>query len=204
MKRYESWSFSGIVLAATLTASSALATQPLDSFLERAKTQNFDSREAVATVKQRSAEADTALGKLTPAFSARGVYTRNQYEVAATLPTNGTAAPVRLVITPRDQLDAFLQLDVPIIDLANYHRYKAASAIAAAASEQTGATTIDVSKSVAQSYYKFIGSEALVTSAQESIKTAQANLQNVDNRRSAGAATDLDHERAAAAVAGAE
>jgi outer membrane protein TolC len=187
----------GLVL---LSAGSAGATQPLESFLERAKTHSFDAREATAVERQRASEADAAVGKLTPSFSARGVYTRNQYESAVQLP--GTAT--KLVITPLNQLDAFLQLDVPIVDLASYHRYKAASALAASATEQKGATTIDVGRSVARSYYQFLGADSLVSSARESIKAAEANLKNVDDRRSAGAATDLDHERAAASVARAE
>jgi len=187
-----------------LLSGSAQATQPLDAFLERAKTQSFDSREASATYQQRSSEADVALGKLIPSFTARGVYTRNQSEVAAELPVAAGSPPVRLVITPLNQLDAFLQLDVPIIDLASYHRYKAGQALAASAAEQRGATNIDVSRSVAQAYYQFLGADSLVQSARESIKAAEANLKNVDDRRAAGAATDLDHERARAAVARAE
>ena len=133
----------GLTLAlALLTGKNALATQPLDAFLERAKTQSFDAREASATQRQRSSEADAALGKLTPAFSARGVYTRNQYEAAIQAPGSSmsdgmggmvTTAPRKVVITPLNQLDAFLQLDVPIIDLASYHRYKAAVATAESA-----------------------------------------------------------------------
>jgi outer membrane protein TolC len=109
-----------------------------------------------------------------------------------------------LVITPQDQLDAFLQLDVPLIDLASYHRYRATTALAESATLQRGSTTVEVSRSVTRAYYQFLGAAALVDSARESIKAAEANLKNVDDRRSAGAATDLDHERAAAAVARAE
>ena len=195
-----SWNCGAVAGLVLLSAGRAGATQPLESFLDRAKTHSFDAREASATERQRVSEADAAIGKLAPSFSARGVYTRNQYEAAVQLP--GTAT--KLVITPLNQLDAFLQLDVPIIDLASYHRYKAASALAASASEQKGATTIDVGRSVARSYYNFLGADALVQSAKESIKAAQANLKNVDDRRAAGAATDLDHERAAASVARAE
>jgi outer membrane protein TolC len=194
------WVVAGVATFSICLASAARATQPLEQFLERAKTQSFDAREASATEQQRSAEAGAALGRLTPAFSARGVYTRNQYEAAVQLPNT----PTQLVITPLNQLDAFLQLDVPIIDLASYHRYKAASAISASAREQSGATTIDVSRSVARSYYQLLGAGALLHSAEESVKAAEANLKNVDDRRSAGAATDLDHERAAASVSRAE
>jgi outer membrane protein len=210
MRRRLSW-ISAVSLAIGLLASGeALATQPLEAFLERAKSQSFDSREANATQRQRGSEADASLGRLLPVFTARGVYTRNQNEVAATFPgstdpmTGAMTPPTRLVITPLNQLDAFLQLDVPIIDLANYHRYKASRALAESASEQRGATNIDVSRSVAQAYYQFLGADALVASARESIKAAEANLKNVDDRRAVGAATDLDHERARASVARAE
>jgi outer membrane protein len=190
-----------VLAVVTSSASAAFATEPLQSFLDRSKSHSFDAREAVATEQQRSAEARVALGKLTPAFSARGVYTRNQEEVIATFPS---MPPRELVITPLNQLDAFLQLDVPIIDLANYHRYKAARAIAESAAEQRGVTTIDVSRSVARAYYQYLGAGALLDSANESVKAAEANLRNVDDRRGAGAATDLDHARAAASVARAQ
>jgi outer membrane protein TolC len=204
MKRGLRWISGALLSTLCLIAGGAQATQPLEVFLERAKTQSFDSRETRATYEQRSAEADVALSKLLPVFTARGVYTRNEREVAAELPVANGAAPVRLVITPLNQLDAFLQLDVPIIDLASYHRYKAGRALAESAAEQKGATNIDVSRSVAQAYYQFLGADALVQSARESIKLAEANLKNVDDRRAAGAATDLDHERARASVARAE
>lgn len=188
-------------LALLLGASSpALATQPLEAFLDRAETQSFDAREASATERQRDSEADVALGRLLPSFTARGVYSLNQREVAATLP-NTTE---RLVITPLNQLDAVLSLDVPIIDLSSYHRYGAAKALARSASEQRGATTIDVSRSVARAYFQFLGASALVRSAEESINAADANRKNVEDRRSAGAATDLDHERALANAARAQ
>lgn len=198
------WVSGAILAVAGLLPRGAQATQPLDAFLDRAKAQSFDSREVSATYRQRSSEADVALGRLLPVFTARGVYTRNEREVAAELPVMNGAPPVRLVITPLNQLDAFLQLDVPIIDLPSYHRYKAGRALAESASEQRGATNIDVSRSVAQAYYQFLGADALVKSARESIKAAEANVKNVDDRRAAGAATDLDHERATAAVARAE
>lgn len=188
---------SALLLLAPLPA---LATQPLEDFLARAETQSFEAREASATERQRAREADVALGRLIPSLTARGVYTRNQREVAATLP-NTTE---RLVITPLNQLDAVLQLDVPIIDLSSYHRYEAAKALARSASAQRGATTVDVSRSVARAYFQFLGASALVRSAEESINAADANRKNVEDRRSAGAATDLDHERALANAARAQ
>jgi outer membrane protein TolC len=187
-------------MAVLLVAAPAAATQPLEVFLRRAEQQSFDAREARATEHQRAADEDAALGRLLPALSARGVYTRNQDETAINLPDGGG----RVVVTPLNQLDAIGQLDVPILDLANHHRYHSASATAQSASAQREAAVIDVSRSVARAYYQFVGASALVRSAESSIAAAEANVRLVDERRNAGAATDLDHERAAASLARAQ
>jgi len=189
-----------MALALLAVAAPATATQPLEMFLRNAQQQSFDAREARAAEHQRSAEADVALSRLLPALSARGVYTRNQDETAITVP--GRNAPV--VITPLNQLDAIWQLEVPILDLANHHRYHSATASAESASAQREAVVIDVSRSVARAYYQFLGASALVRSAQSSIAAAQANTSLVDERRAAGAATELDHARAAASLARAQ
>lgn len=181
-------------------AGDARATQPLAAFLDRATAQGFDAREVAATERQRVSEADVALGRLLPSLSARGVYTHNQYEAAATLP----GMTERLVITPKNQLDAVLQLDVPIVDLANYHRYRAARAVAESAAEQRQAASIDISRGVARAYYQFLGASALLDAARASVSAAEANRSVVDDRRALGAATDLDHERALASLARAE
>jgi outer membrane protein TolC len=130
-----------------------------------------------------------------PSFTARGVYTRNQYEAAAQLP----GGP-RIVITPQNQWDGFLTLDVPIVDVAKHHRYASAKAIARASKWEQQATHLDVARSVTSAYYQFLGASALGSSARQSVKLAEANLQSVQDRRDAGAATDLDRERAVANV----
>jgi outer membrane protein TolC len=187
-------------MALWAAAAPAAATQPLEMFLQKAERQSFDAREARATERQRSADADLALSRLLPALSARGVYTRAQSETAINVP--GGNQPV--VITPLNQLDAVGQLDVPIVDLANHHRYHSANATAQSASAQREATVIDVSRSVARAYYLFLGASALVRSAESSIAAAQANASLVAERRAAGAATELDHARAVASVARAQ
>ncbi len=189
---------SALVVAGLLSGSrQALATQPLQAFIERAQTQSFDAREGVATTTQREAEADASLGRILPAFSARGVYTRNQYEAVATLPS---MPPVKLVIQRQNQLDGFLQLDVPIVDISSYHRYKSQSVVARATREQQAVTSLMVTRAVAQMYFQFLGASGLVRSAALSVKAAEDNLHNVDVRLEAGVATAFDHERALANV----
>ena len=51
-----------------------------------------------------------------PSFVAVGRYTRNESEVPIQIPT-GMGPPREAVITPADQLDAQLTLNVPLIDL---------------------------------------------------------------------------------------
>lgn len=185
-----------VALAVAGVTKTSAATQPLETFLEKARSYSIGTRESAATRVQREAEADVALGRLVPSFSARGVYTHNQYEAAAQLPM----MEERLVITPQNQLDAFLQLDVPLIDLANYYRYKSSSAVARAAAEQEAASAIDVDRAVTRAYYLHAGAAAIARSARESVTAAEANLLYVEARKSAGAATDLDQQRAIANV----
>ncbi len=178
-----------------LVATPAWATQPLDTFVSRAKTENFDAKELEAIERQRDAEAGAALGRILPALSARGVYTRNQYESAVTLPGGPT-----VVIAPLNQLDAFAQIDVPLFDAAGYYRWKSAKGVARAAGDQRNATQLDVTRAITRSYFQFLGAAALASSATNSVQAAQANLSYVESRREAGAATDLDKERARANV----
>jgi len=182
--------------ALALVPRAASATQPLEEFLAKAKTHSYDVREIEATARQRDAEADAALGRLLPVFSARGIYTRNQYEVA---PRLNPPAPA-LVIQPENQYDAFLQLDVPVIDLNGYYRYRAARAISRSTDNQKDATDLDTARLVSRAYYALLGSYGLLRSAKQSVDAADSNLKYVEVRRSAGAATELDRERARANV----
>lgn len=190
---------SGLGLAATaallLSSGRASATQPLETFLQAARTGSYDVREQTATVEQRNWEKESALGRLLPAFSARGVYTRNQY--AAEIPA-GIAGPNALTITPQNQFDLFLQLDVPLIDLANYQRLGQAQHLAKASGAQLAQAQNDVQRLVARAYYAYVGGAALVQAAERSQKIAEDNLAFVTTRHEIGVATELDRERARA------
>ncbi len=179
----------------TLLSRQASATQPLETFLEAARTSSYDVREQIATVEQRDWEKESAFGRLLPAASARGVYTRNQYAAevpAAVFPPNG------LTITPKDQFDLFLQLDVPLIDLSNFQRLGQARHLAKASSAQLEVSQNDVQRTVARAYYTYVGGAALVQAAERSQKIAEDNLAFVTTRHENGVATELDRERARA------
>jgi outer membrane protein TolC len=166
--------------------------------LAGAKGHAYDTREQGAIKTQRGWEQDAALGKILPAFTARGSYTRNQY--AAQIPAGAIGNPVPITIQKQDQLAALFQLDVPIVDLANYHRYKQAKHLAEAQDLQVALTGNDVDRAVSKAYYNFLGASALVESAGRTLKISDENYQFVNTRRQAGVATDLDLERAKANV----
>jgi outer membrane protein len=185
-----------MVLGSSGWSKEARATQALEEFLAQAKTKNFELREQRAQIIQNQANADVALGRLLPGFTARGVYSRNQFDVVTQLP--GGAG--RLVIQPQDQLDAFFQLDVPLVDVGSYCRYRTSKVSVEASQEQEGATELQISAGVARSYFAFVASSALARAALESVRLAEANLRSVDDRASSGAATELDRQRALANV----
>lgn len=180
-----------------LFSAPAGATQPLADFLAGARSSSFDARSQAATVEQRGWEKDAALGRLLPSFTARGTYTHNQIEVA--LPASAIpGATEDVVITPQNQLDAVLTLDVPLVDVANYYRYGQARHLAKAAEAQGELTGTTLDQAVTRAYYNFIGASALVSAADRNVKIAEENLAYVTTRVGAGVATELDRERARA------
>lgn len=179
-----------------LLPGQALAVQPLEQFFDSARVRSFDAREQRATSEQRDWERGAALGRLLPSFSATGIYQRNQYEVAVQLP----GSTQRLVISPYNQFDAFLQVDIPLVDLANYYRYDQAKHLAKAAELQKELVGTDLDRAVAGSYYSYVGASALCESAEQSLGMAQENAELVATRREVGVSTELDLERARANV----
>ena len=178
-----------------LESGQAQATQPLETFLEAARTNSYDVREQIATTEQRDWERESAFGRLLPSASARGVYTRNQY--AAVIPA-GAVTDTPITITPQDQVDLFLQLDVPLVDLANYQRLGQARHLAKASGAQLEVAQNDVQRTVARAYYAYVGGAALVQAAERSQKIAEDNLAFVTTRHENGVATELDRARARA------
>lgn len=187
----------GVALALLLAPRGAGALQTLDEFLASSRTRSLDAREAVEVAAQRSGEVDQAWGRVLPGVTARGSYTRNQYETSFTLPPAGPgAAPETTTITPYNQLDAFVTLDVPLIDVAGWYRVGAASAAAEAARVRTTVTDREVERAITEYYFGVLAAEAMADAAQRTLATAEQNRNIVAARQAAGAATQLDVERA--------
>ena len=191
----------GALLLSLLVAypGSAWALQPLETFLDAALAKNPDALLAKATLRQREAEVSVEMSKLLPSFTGRGVYTRNQYAAEFSMPDVGT-----ITITPKDQLDAFLTLDVPIIDLSQFARYDAQKTQREVAKADLAVTERQLKEQVIRAYFTLAAVPALQESAQRSLESAQANLQVVKDRVDAGTAPDVDLAQAQANLARAE
>lgn len=188
-------------------ATPARALQPLTSFVSAARAGNADARVAALTAVQQDADAQVSLGHTLPAASARGVYTRNQFEAKidpsqfAPAGLASTLATKPLVIQPRNQLDAFFELDVPVVDAAGWTRTAAARANVRAAEHDARATMLDVQKQIANSYYQLVGAAALRRAGVRTLEAARQNLALTREREAGGVATPLEVERATAEIA---
>lgn len=189
-----------LALATALGAGPAWALQPLDEFLASARTQSFDQREAAAVTEQREAERSQAWSRIAPSFTATGSYTRNQYEALARVPSATGGAPTVVTITPKDQLEGTLTVTLPLVDVGAWTRIGAAGAAADAAGARALSTGDAVEKNVTRSYYQVVAADATIAAANKALEAAADNLKVTTSRREAGAASDLDVERARASV----
>jgi outer membrane protein TolC len=170
--------------------------QPLATFISSSHTKNPSNLEAAAAVRERDAQADALTGALLPAATAQGVYTRNQYEAAVALP----GGP-EIIITPRDGLDAFFTLDVPIIQLELWGQRAAAKTLSKAAAARRDFTQLTVEENVTRAYYELLGHEAALRSTKQGLEVAENLRRLVSTRVDVGIASNLDLQRAIAEVA---
>jgi len=187
-------------LSLVILAPEAHALQPLEEFVASAKRSNPDNREALAIVQQREAQRDVATGAYLPSANLQGSYTRNQYSAAFAVPGTGQT----VTIQPLNGLDAYLTLQVPIVNVAAWEQKGVANAAAAVASAARLNTEVSVESSVTQVYYQLLGTEAVEFAAKSSLGVAEDNARLVRDRHELGTASDLDMQRALADVARAQ
>ncbi|HEX4475123.1 MAG TPA: TolC family protein [Polyangiaceae bacterium] len=171
----------------------------LGQLLAAGREHSPDNREARALAKQRAAEGSESVDQLLPTFTASAGYTRNQYEVVARFP-NSAGVLQQATITPKNQLDATLALNVPLIDLGNFGRISSARAEQRSSEAQALATADTTSRDVGQAYYQLVAAEAVIESAERALSTSEENLATVESRRTSGLASDLDAHRARAEI----
>jgi len=180
------------------------ALQPLSAFVVSARSRNPDNRAAAATATQSAAQRDVATASYLPSFTAQGTYTHNQYEASLTLPASIVPGGTTLVIAPQNQIDAYLTLAVPLINVGAWEQRRAARIHADATLAVQANTEAWVETRIAQAYYQLLGSEAVLSAATNSLDAANGNVNTVRDRAQLGTASELDIQRAVADVSRAE
>lgn len=189
-----------LMMAASASLLPALAAaQPLGAFLESAERANVDGRLASEAASAARAGFDQQWGGLLPSLSASAGYTRNQFEALVDVPT-GPASTQRITIIPRDQLEASLRAELPVVDVSRWLGVSAAAASAQAAEAREVASRHDMRRQVVTAYYAAAGAQALGASAAKSLAVARAQLEQQTSRSAAGVGSELDVARAEAEV----
>lgn len=173
--------------------------QPLTAFLESAQTRNVDARIAHEAAGSARASFDQQWGVLLPSLSANGGYTRNQYAATVDIPTGATSTQT-ITIIPRDQLEATLKAEVPLIDVAKWLKVGAAAESSSAAESKEQLTWEQVRRQVVTAYFSWAGARGVLDSARKSLAVAKAQVEQQSARKEAGVATELELVRAAAEV----
>jgi outer membrane protein len=183
----------------SLVTSLGAHAQALGVFLDSATQHNVDNRLAREATVRAGADLGSSWGSLLPSLTANGGWTHNQYDAVITLPDTATTTK-KVTITPIDQLDATVKVEVPIIDASKWLRTAASSASADAAGAREVASVDQVRRQVVAAFYSFVSSKAVLESSLKSLGVAQAQLAVTDSRTKAGVANELELARAQAEV----
>ncbi len=181
-----------------LVASVAHA-QPLSAFLDRAEEANVDRRLAREVSRRASADFASAWGSFLPTVNANGGYTSNQYKAEVTI-RDATGAAQTITITPYDQLDATLKVELTVVDASKWLRAAASAASADAATLRERGTVEQVRRQVVSAYYAYVSAAAVLESATRSLEVSVAQREVTAARAKAGVANELELARADAEV----
>ena len=188
-----------LALLLTLAPRASMALQSLEVFAAGARERNPAALEARASLRERDAEADVALGRVLPGISFDGQYARNQYSSEIDLGALG--GPSRtIVLLPKNQWNGTATATVPLVDLANFQRIGAARTEAEAAARRLEATRLEVEAQVAQSYYQLVANVALVAASIEALEVSREGLRLAEEHYRAGTGALLETSRARAEV----
>jgi len=187
-----------LTFAVVLVAAEGWA-QPLTEFLKSSERLAFDARTSAVEVDRASAVHGQAWGALVPSLTASGGWTHNQYEAAPELPQlDGTLQKV--VIVPKNQLEATLRAEVPLIDASKWVQVAASSATVESAGKRQLATRTQVYRQVVSAFYAHVAARQVLESAKRSLTVADAEVEVRRSRTAAGVGNELELMRGVAEV----
>jgi outer membrane protein TolC len=170
-----------------LAAAPARAQQPLEEFLAAGRVRALDLREAELNREIARSQIDEARARWLPSFTATGGYTRNEVAVVVTIPGGSQAT-----ITPLDQADLTLQVNVPLIDVGAWLSFASAEAGADAGERRVQAARSETDLAVATAYQQVVSTRALREAARRGRTAADAALARARARVESQLASDLE------------
>ncbi len=189
-----------ISIAFVVFSAMPVAAQTLSEFLDSASQANVDGRLAAEATAKAQADWGRAWSGLLPSLTANGGWTHNQYEAVVTFPSGPTTSQT-VTIIPKEQLDAQLKVELPLLDASRWLQASAAHASSGAAAARERSTRDAVARQVVVAFYRLVSARALRESARRSVELSQAQVELVTARRRAGVANELDVARAGAELA---
>lgn len=186
-----------LLLALASLPGTALAQQPLDTFLAGADGASIDLRTARATAGITRAQVDLARARLLPSFAATGVYQYNEVQIQFPSPfVPGTTLTLQL----HDSLTGALTLSVPLVDVQGWTAFFASEQSADAADERLDSSRQDAHATVVQLWHGLVAAHAVRDAAQHNLDAVIATRDNVQARFDAQVAPQLELSRAEAEV----
>lgn len=186
-----------LLLTIGLVFPQLAAATTLPELIAAADQANLDGRITREQRVRAADELDQAWAGLLPVLTAQGQWTRNQRPVEV-----GPFAPGGdpIVITPEDQYDAVIRLELPLVDATRWARIAASSLADEAAGLRTEVVRDAIRRQLAATWFGYAASLAVRDAAQRSLGVAEAQLKLQEIRGSLGAATEVELLRARAEV----
>jgi outer membrane protein TolC len=187
------------VLAAFLSSSFASA-QTLPAFLDAAAARNIDARIAAEATTKASIDVSESWSQLLPSAALTAGYTYNQYKAEVQIPSAPSEAPKTVVIVPQNQLEGSLRLELPLVDPAKWAQISANQHSLQLSQARQQTSREQVARQVILAYFVVASAGYLTEVAERSLMVAQAQLELISARKSAGVATELEVVRSEAEV----
>jgi outer membrane protein TolC len=185
------------VVSLVVVLSTVSSAQNVKVFVDGAESANVDRQISIEQRNKAAADYRAAWTGLFPSISASAGWTHNEVPAEFTNPLTGQAT----VIVPKNQFDATVRIEMPLIDTGRWFRAMAASTAEESAALREQVTRDLVRRQVVASYYGFSAALAVRESAKKSANVALEQLKLMEIRASVGTVTELDLLRAKAEAA---
>lgn len=184
-----------LLLAATLAATAAPRTLPLDEALRELDAQSLTLAQARARAEEAAGLSRAALAAALPTLTAAGGYTRYRDQAVApfgllAVPP-GAARPPNLVIQPLEALSASATLRVPLVAPSAWAEAAAGRSAAAAASASAAAARQQLRAALRQAAFGAAADEEIALASERALGSAEEQARLAGRAVEAGTGTPL-------------